>query len=168
MFTIFVVIVAALFTAPRTVADTKIEQKLLRPFDTTNFNSSWVSSRFGWRELDMGGATRKEFHNGTDYRLGIGTRVLASGDGVAYYCGWQSGYGWIIKIRHGSIGGKSVETWVAHLSKQWILEGQQVKQGQLIGETGNTGYSEGPHLHFMCLEDGVPVNPAKYVQEAKK
>ncbi len=111
-----------------------------------------LTSGYGWRWGRM--------HRGIDIAADIGTPVHAAADGVVEFAGWNSGgYGNMIDIRHadGSV------TRYAHLNRILIQNGQQLKQGQQIGEMGSTGYSTGPHLHFeVHLAQGT-VNPISYL-----
>lgn len=77
--------------------------------------------------------------------------------------GWTGGYGNAIYIDHGN--GSS--TRYAHCSALNVVTGQLVAKGDLIGWVGNTGASEGPHLHFEVLIDGVRVDPYPYLMEGK-
>lgn len=89
-------------------------------------------------------------HNGHDYGLPTGTPVLAATDGVALVLSDPGGFGLYIQVN-----GVEYKTVYAHLSRYSITNGQRVKAGQVIGYSGNTGNSSGPHLHF-----GVkPLNP---------
>lgn len=90
-------------------------------------------------------------HNGLDIGAPIGTPVYAADDGIieavdnndrSYYRKYQ--YGKYVFIKHNN----NMSTLYAHLSKQVVKEGEAVKRGDLIGYSGNTGYSTGPHLHF--------------------
>ena len=84
-------------------------------------------------------------HSGIDYGCPEGTPILASGDGVVQYAAFDgTGYGnWIVIVHP---DGKA--TLYAHLSQRLVIPGAQVKQGDVIGKSGNTGNSTGPHLHF--------------------
>ena len=68
-------------------------------------------------------------------------------------------YGNGVKIRHADYSGQTLETRYAHLSSYVVKNGQAVKEGQLIGYTGNTGKSSGAHLHFEVILGGVRRNP---------
>ena len=78
--------------------------------------------------------------------------------GKQYSCGCGGGYGNYIIIDHG--GG--ISTMYAHCQKVNVTKGQQVKQGDVIGNVGTTGWSTGYHLHFEVRVNGVAVNPFNY------
>jgi len=99
-------------------------------------------------------------HRAIDYAAAIGTPIRAVGDGTVTFAGWSSvGYGNLTKIRHNG----TYSTNYAHQSKFAVRRGQKVKQGQIIGYVGSTGYSTGPHLHFEMVKNGVKINPLKEV-----
>jgi murein DD-endopeptidase MepM/ murein hydrolase activator NlpD len=79
------------------------------------------------------------------------------GEGKIVYAGWNNqGYGNYISIRHNSI----YTTNYAHLGKIYVNYGEIIKQGQIIGSVGSTGFSTGPHLHFEMVKNGSKVNPS--------
>jgi len=89
---------------------------------------------------------------GFDIANKTGTPIYAMADGVAVISkstGWNGGYGQYIVIRHGN----KTQTLYGHLSKNDIVAGQKVTQGQKIGELGSTGRSTGPHLHYEVRGD---------------
>ena len=97
-------------------------------------------------------------HLAIDYAATIGTPVMAVGDGVISFAGWhKSGFGNFIDIRHNEM----YQTQYAHLNgfAKGIRAGMQVKQGQIIGYVGSTGYSTGAHLHYQIKYYGKLVNP---------
>ncbi|OGD66931.1 hypothetical protein A3F08_00540 [Candidatus Berkelbacteria bacterium RIFCSPHIGHO2_12_FULL_36_9] len=96
-------------------------------------------------------------HAGIDYRADIGTSVKAAADGkiISLTEAWGGGFGMSILVDHG--GGRT--TRYAHLSGFRIGLGDYVSQGQVIGVSGNTGWSTGPHLHFETRIGGRAVNP---------
>ena len=98
-------------------------------------------------------------HAGIDLAVGIGTPIHAAKSGTVIFSGQMSGYGGVVVIDHG--GGFS--TLYAHQSRPAAGEGQDVAQGQVIGYSGNTGHSTGPHLHFETRVDGSPQNPRPYL-----
>jgi murein DD-endopeptidase MepM/ murein hydrolase activator NlpD len=101
-------------------------------------------------------------HNGVDFTAPVGTKVRAAGDGTVVEVNpvkGFSGYGITITINHGY----SYETFYAHLNKVLVRAGEQVKRGQVIGESGNTGLSIAPHLHFEVRKNGALVDPINYL-----
>ena len=97
------------------------------------------------------------YHRGVDFMAPIGTPVYAAASGrvVITSGGWSGGYGNQTVIDHG--GGRA--TRYAHLSSIAVSVGQTVGRGEVIGYSGNTGRSSGPHLHFELIIDGYPVPP---------
>ena len=83
-------------------------------------------------------------HDGIDIGVPVGTPVVAAADGVVTFAGEQSGYGTHVEVTHAD----GTVTTYSHLSKIDSIVGQAVKAGQQIAESGNTGHSTGPHLHF--------------------
>ena len=112
-----------------------------------------TTSAFG----DMVG--RNSVHKGHDWAVDIGTKVVASENGYVEKSYFSDSYGYNILLRHDG----EIETRYAHLSCLYVCEGQYVKQGQVIGLSGNTGDSTGPHIHFEYIIDGQKVNPLKYI-----
>lgn len=96
-------------------------------------------------------------HFGIDLRAKIGTPVKSAGNGRIASAGKKGGYGKTIEIIHE--GG--LKTLYAHLSSidKKVRVGNYVKQGQMIGKSGNTGISSGPHLHFGLYKNNRPINP---------
>jgi murein DD-endopeptidase MepM/ murein hydrolase activator NlpD len=101
------------------------------------------------------------FHSGVDISAPSGTRVEAAGDGIILQAGVQSGYGNTIVVDHGF----GMNTKYGHLSKIFVVVGQEVKRGQVIGAVGMTGRATGPHLHYEVIVNDTPVNPMKYLHE---
>jgi murein DD-endopeptidase MepM/ murein hydrolase activator NlpD len=97
-------------------------------------------------------------HEGIDIINEVGTSVYASADGTVDFTGRRGGYGLAVEINHGY----SLKTLYGHLSKIVVREGQQVKRGELIARSGNTGLSNGPHLHYEVRINGVAQNPTEY------
>ncbi|NLK66211.1 MAG: M23 family metallopeptidase [Campylobacteraceae bacterium] len=103
-----------------------------------------ITSKFGERIHPISGNLR--FHHGIDLRAVEGTPTYAPADGFVKYSAMSNtGYGYLVIISHNW----GFETRFAHmLNKDVVRVGQRVKKGDLIGYTGNTGYSTGPHLHY--------------------
>ncbi|MBX7241134.1 MAG: M23 family metallopeptidase [Bacteroidia bacterium] len=101
---------------------------------------------------------RKE-HTGLDFTAPIGTPAMATADGEIITAGHSSGgYGNQIEIDHGF----GFVTKFAHLSEIKVQVGQKVKRGDIIGLTGNTGLSSGPHLHYEIIKNGEKIDPVDY------
>lgn len=99
------------------------------------------------------------FHAGLDISAPYGREVEAAGDGLVIEAGRDSGYGRTILIDHGD----GITTRYGHLSKMFVVLGEQVKQGEVIGAVGMSGRTTGPHLHYEVLIHGAPVNPARFL-----
>jgi murein DD-endopeptidase MepM/ murein hydrolase activator NlpD len=93
-------------------------------------------------------------HNGTDFPVPVGTPIKAPEDGVVKKVGSDNMNG-----NHVVISSGKNEHWLLHLSKINVSNGQTVKQGDVVGLSGNTGRSTGPHLHWELHVAGTPVNP---------
>lgn len=100
----------------------------------------------------------KRMHDGIDIITDRGTPVYATGNGIAESVGYQGGLGLTIEIDHG-FGYRSI---YAHLSKTRIKEGQKISRGDLIGNSGSSGLSSGPHLHYEIHHNGVKQNPVEF------
>lgn len=103
----------------------------------------------------------KRMHEGIDFRADIATDVYATGDGVIKFAGRNGTFGNLIEIDHGF----GFVTRYAHLSSfvNNLKAGQEVKRGELIGFTGNSGLTEGPHLHYEVLVNNRPIDPLNYL-----
>ena len=102
------------------------------------------------------------YHPGVDFAMPEGTPVYAAAPGAVTFTGDAGAYGGLVTVSHG--GG--VETLYAHLSRFAVFadrEQPQVATGTLLGYSGNTGLSTGPHLHFEARENGEPVDPTPYL-----
>lgn len=120
-----------------------------------------LTSSFGWRTHPIYGDSR--FHAGIDIGASYGSDVWAADAGTVVYAGWSSGYGNLVLISHGTVGGKDLTTGYAHQSEILVSNGQQVGRGQPVGRIGSTGNSTGPHLHFEVRLNGEPVDPMNWV-----
>lgn len=117
-----------------------------------------LSSPFGYRSDPISGATR--YHEGQDFAMKPGTPVYVTGDGVVEYVKFSfTGYGNEILIDHGF----GYKTRYAHMSMISVAEGMKLKRGDCIGESGNSGKSTGPHLHYEVLYRDARVNPMNYL-----
>lgn len=118
-------------------------------------------------------------HTGMDFGVNVGTPVRAAAAGTVLWAGWSQALGWpnpyyiaidfdgpangdqsagiVVVIDHGNYA-----TLYAHLNQTGLNPGDKVSEGEIIGQTGNTGRSSGPHLHFEVLPDGWDVNARWY------
>lgn len=107
-------------------------------------------------------------HTGVDFVVADGTDVYAAMDGEVTISGWTTmdgmGYGYMVEVTHPN----GWKTRYAHNSELSVKAGEQVKAGQLIAYSGNTGNSTGPHLHFELLIDGIQVDPTPYFDSSDK
>ena len=132
--------------------------------EPTHIPSIWplygeVTAGFGERTDPFTGDAA--FHPGMDIAAPYGSAVRAAADGIVLQAGpGEPGFGNIVVVDHGS----GIETIYCHLSKIDAVEGQDVKQGQVVGAVGITGRTTGPHLHYEVLIDGTPVNPERFLQ----
>ena len=117
----------------------------------------WITSLFGGRQSPGGiGSTN---HKGVDIGTPMGTPILAAKNGTVTWSSWKGGYGECIIINHG----KGNSTLYGHLSGYNVKTGDTVTQGQVIGYSGSTGNSTGPHLHFGIMENNTWVDPLNYL-----
>lgn len=118
---------------------------------------AYISSNFGWRSDPFTG--EQQFHEGLDIGVWYNTPVLATADGVIDFVGRNGGYGLLVVIDHGF----GFETRYAHLNKVKVKKGQRVKRQDVIGLSGNSGRSNGPHLHYEVRTNNIPQNPSHYL-----
>jgi murein DD-endopeptidase MepM/ murein hydrolase activator NlpD len=101
---------------------------------------------------------KRRFHYGQDIVVNTGTPVFAPAAGRVQQARYKGGFGKTIKINHGY----GYVTFFAHLSRYAVKRGTEVKRGDLIGYSGNSGRSTGPHLHYEVHYYGKPQNPLDY------
>lgn len=113
------------------------------------------TSGFGPRVHPLFHTTR--MHTGVDWAAPIGTPILAGADGTVEQVGRQGGYGNYVRIHHSN----GFATAYGHMSRfaDNLTPGAQVKQGQVIGYVGSSGFSTGPHCHYEILVNNKFVNP---------
>ena len=122
-----------------------------------NKDLKYTSSGWGYRVNPIN--KTKEFHYGQDFVIGLNSKVIATANGRVFSIQRDTtGYGNNIIIDHG-YGYKSS---YSHLSKIIVKLDQKVDRGDIIGLSGNTGASTGPHLHYEVFKDDIKVNPIDY------
>ncbi len=103
----------------------------------------------------------KKLHTGVDYQIPIGTQVHATGDGVVLELQEEKkGYGNLIILQHDD----EYQSYYASLSEFKVEVGQKISKGEVIGLSGNSGTSTGPHLHYEVRKNGVAENPEDYMR----
>ena len=110
------------------------------------------TSGFGWRWGRL--------HAGEDFAATVGTNLFAMSTGTVTFAGQESGYGTIVKIRYwdGTI------TFYGHMSRVSVNVGDSVDPGEVVGQSGNTGESTGPHLHLEVHPDGgAAIDPVPWL-----
>ncbi len=142
-------------------------QSFQKAFLKSPLTYSYISSYFGMRLHPI--VKKVWLHNGVDYAAPMGTPVAASADGVVIHKGWKGGhptpkgniggYGNTIMIRHSN----GYKTLYGHLSRyaRGINVGTRIKQHDIIGFVGSTGWSTGPHLHYTIYQYDQAINPLK-------
>lgn len=103
-----------------------------------------------------------QWHHGQDFSAPYGTEVFATGNGRVIHAGWNNGgFGNYVVIDHGY----GYQTTYGHLSSIKVSEGVEVKRGDLIGLTGSSGISSGPHLHYQIDFYGRHQNPLHFFND---
>jgi peptidase M23-like protein len=98
-------------------------------------------------------------HTGQDMALPSGAEVYAASAGQVIRSSWGGAYGNLVKIQHAD----GVQTWYAHLTDSTVQPGTAVEPGTLIGHSGSTGNTTGPHLHFEVRVRDEPINPVPFM-----
>ena len=118
----------------------------------------WPTTRreiSGWTFHDP----RNPGHIGLDIAAKMWDPIVAVADGVVVFAGWGGGYGNLVIVEHDD----DWRSYYAHFTEIVVEVGQEVRQGELLGGAGTTGYSTGPHLHFELRYQGRPVDPHVYL-----
>lgn len=117
-----------------------------------------TATEIGTMPWPVEGRVSQEFHDhhcGIDFAIPVGTPIMTSMSGKVTYAGWDDrGYGNLVIVEHGNY-----KTYYAHLEEIPVEVGQIVTRGQVIGYSGNTGNSSGPHLHYEIRINNIPVDP---------
>jgi murein DD-endopeptidase MepM/ murein hydrolase activator NlpD len=136
--------------------DAKVKKKLMptvKPVDV-----DWNASSFGWRIDPITG--QNALHEGIDFLVDTGTPIHAAADGLVVVAEFHPQYGYVVDIDHGN----DFTTRYAHASKLLVKAGDLVQRGAIIAESGSTGRSTGPHVHFEVRYKGVAQNPNRFLQ----
>ena len=136
--------------------DARVKKKLMptvKPVDV-----AWNASSFGWRIDPFTG--QKAMHEGIDFLVDTGTPIHAAAGGLVVAAELHPQYGNMIDIDHGN----DFTSRYAHASKLLVKTGDLVQRGAIIGLSGSTGRSTGPHVHFEVRYKGVAQNPNRFLQ----
>ncbi|HVW87661.1 MAG TPA: M23 family metallopeptidase, partial [Bryobacteraceae bacterium] len=101
-------------------------------------------------------------HTGIDISAPMGTPVKATADGIVMHASWNSGYGRCVIVDHGN----GYYTLYGHLSRIDVIDGQEIRQGEVVGRVGTTGRSTGPHLHYEVRLRSTPINPYRFLAKS--
>ena len=121
-----------------------------------------ISSTFGVRRDPLLGTPA--LHAGVDFRVPYGNLARATGAGTVVKAGWYGGYGRMVEVDHGD----GMATRYGHLSKVLVKVGDRVEYGSAVGQTGSSGRSTGPHLHYEVRRNGVAIDPLRIIRAGKK
>lgn len=133
----------------RAEAQRKAREQWLMPIKGATFTSG-----FGWRWGRM--------HEGNDFATPVGTRLGSMSTGTVTFAGYQGGYGNKVEIEYWD-GTVSV---YGHMSEIDVTVGQKLAPGDLVGLSGNSGHSTGPHLHLEIHPNGgSAIDPAPWLRE---
>lgn len=142
------------FVEPKEVYFSKIVMPLSRKMS--------ITSPYGTRTHPIFGISK--FHNGIDLKANY-ENVYSVLDGIVTETGYDhKGGGNYIKVKHFN----RFETSYLHLSEMYYRAGEKVKAGFIIGKSGNSGNSTGPHLHFSVKEFGQSINPSHFLNDLIK
>lgn len=117
------------------------------------------SSDYGYRRNPFGGLSG-EFHAGVDLKGAVGDPIYSTGNGTVERCDVYGGYGNAVVLNH--VNG--YQSLYGHLTRVNVVQGQQVKAGDVIGFLGSTGRSTGPHLHYEIRKDGQDIDPEPFLK----
>lgn len=122
--------------------------------------NGWFSSNFGFRIDPFSGM--RAMHDGIDFPAEHGTSIVAAASGKVVFADWHAHYGKMVEIDHGN----GLVSRYAHASQLVAKVGDLVLRGQRVATVGSTGRSTGPHLHFEVRLNGIPQNPARFLNAA--
>ncbi|RWM80768.1 MAG: M23 family metallopeptidase [Mesorhizobium sp.] len=121
-----------------------------------------VTSPFGVRTDPLLGTAA--LHSGMDFRAPTGMPAKVTAPGVVVKAGWNGGYGRMVEVDHGN----GFATRYGHLSKINVTVGERLNAGDIIGKTGSSGRSTGPHLHYEIRHNGEAIDPLRFLRVGKK
>lgn len=112
------------------------------------------TSNFGWRWGRL--------HAGEDFGVPVGTNLVSMSTGTVIFAGEESGYGTMVKIGYWD----GTVSFYGHMSRVSVTDGETLLPGELVGQSGNSGHSTGPHLHLeMHPDGGAAIDPAIWLAD---
>lgn len=139
-------------------------KNLRRAFLKAPVKFSRISSRYNLRRRIKYYGNRIKPHRGTDFAASVGTPIMATANGTVVKASYSRGNGNYVTIKHNNI----YKTQYLHMKKRNVRVGQFVKQGDIIGWVGMTGYTAGPHVCYRFWKYGKQVDPFKQKLPAAK
>ena len=121
--------------------------------------TGYPSERFGMRRDPFTG--NRSFHQGMDVSAPVGSKVIATADGVVRFAGRQHNYGKLVKLEHRF----GLTTRYGHLQELAVKRGQVIRKGDVIGYVGATGRATGPHVHYEVRLNGRSLNPLRFFRD---
>lgn len=156
------VVTPVLSTEEQEMYSLYMQTKGNRQYIASPFDFDWIpyiTGYYGWRIHPVTG--EKDYHKGIDIGVPVGTDILAGHDGKVTQAAYDAGgYGYYIVIE----GKDGLVSKYAHCDRLLTSVGQQVKKGDMIAKSGNTGRSTGPHLHLEVLKNGRYLNPLFFAE----
>ena len=116
-----------------------------------------ITSDFGIRNTPFD--TIRSLHYGVDIKTEYNDPIIASGDGVVFYTGYDVGYGNFVMIQHSL----NLQSLYAHLNKYIVKSRTKIHKGDTIGYSGSTGRSTGVHLHYEIISNNNKVDPVDFI-----
>jgi murein DD-endopeptidase MepM/ murein hydrolase activator NlpD len=116
-----------------------------------------LSSSYGYRNHPV--HDEKKFHTGVDISVPSGSVVKATANGIVSFAGWTENSGIVVVVEHGH----GFRTAYAHNRKALVRVGQRIARGDAVGQSGSTGVSTGPHVHYEIWRNGRHTNPVGFL-----
>lgn len=121
-----------------------------------------VTSMTGFGNIINPFTKKKDFHRGIDFAIAEGQDIVSPADGIIVEANFDAKLGNYMMIKHSDI----YSSYYAHFKKVLVKVGDNVKKGQVVAITGNTGTrSTGPHLHYEIIKSGARIDPKRYLPE---
>jgi murein DD-endopeptidase MepM/ murein hydrolase activator NlpD len=116
-----------------------------------------LSSPYGYRNHPV--HEERKFHTGVDISVPSGSDVKATASGIVSFAGWTENSGIVVVAEHGH----GFSSAYAHNRKALVRVGQRIARGEVIAQSGSTGVSTGPHVHYEIWRNGRPADPAGFL-----